>query len=1043
MSFYLSPRGRCLECPCEETFFYQPESNYQDSKPQALTDTCVCQHRYTAHRLSYPADSQNPNHAFIKGSNLARNCGAFIAPIHPRWTPRTDCTPCLAPWFHHARPDEVAYTVPAPQAALPIPPTLRALPAPPLSRPSRQVVSAPSAATGHAHLPLPPTHPSRTSGTPLPPPSDIYRAVLPTPPPAVEFHIPGPMGGFQPPQPDRGTILVARSRSAHDNLPQHTTRRPGHAARGMPRTRGGQGRGGSRGRSSSGPASTTAQSSSSSTQHNPFLPNQPATKKKQKALKRSFLFCLLPFCHGDGEEPDAGSPPYQFHTMDQTQPLIQALALNDLTFTLDFIIGDTTVLWSAINDEVLALVSQNNFVLAPHPQSRDGPSHTFPFAQWTACAPRSPNREQNRKLTPVSWYEYNYTESGLYDTFKSIPHPTDGSICLVFLKPLFKNIYGPLTSFHTNKLILKPGPPHRCFPYRVWVPLPFQTFFEGEDDESCFEDCPVDPVDVDMEPSGFPSMESAHNNVLVRTRSTPSPDLSQQPPLMRRRLASLAASDEDMFPDTILPPQPAGTTLEVSRAPPLVVDIAPLPDWLRATGSELQAWAETIVGRIDDTLPPVFIQGRSVEAIATTLSSLIQSNQVGTDSLLVVEQDVVCIPTPDLGFFMLGRTYVIFHDITDRAHGAQGEGPERTIHSAAIRLRTADTARWEESGVFLRVTFVQDPIPARTQAAYVDGRHAAIHILRLHAGPIPISPFLIFAATQGQRSAFSELTLSLINTFDPERAKILYPWFQISHSDTSDDQAHPVAILLAHFLPDLAPRWFSQPRTAEAQRHVHERLLEVFLLGATDVWTRMEFLGFQDGLALPLGPPSDDFTPATTMADFWHNPKTVLRHLVALYDRQVKGPDDLMPYLRVNLQPNPLADVYRQLFVWRLCRWLNGRGYPPALRGVHVSDEEYHRHCDSPSLRAARLLYSLSESWALPTSPSTTLVLDLRSSAVSDDDRGVYWHSCTRSADIYLTPWMKNMLLEPGNLEELDTVYRFDVWMSRITCLKGGDYNRI
>ncbi|KAJ7763755.1 hypothetical protein B0H16DRAFT_1527145 [Mycena metata] len=185
----------------------------------------------------------------------------------------------------------------------------------------------------------------------------------------------------------------------------------------------------------------------------------------------------------------------------------------------------------------------------------------------------------------------------------------------------------------------------------------------------------------------------------------------------------------------------------------------------------------------------------------------------------------------------------------------------------------------------------------------------------------------------------------------------------------------------------------------------------------------------------------------------WASAQTVLRFLPALYDRRVKNAQDVISLLRIMVVPGVAPDptgpaaLYAQIFCWRLWRWLKGLGYPKELIGVYITAEEYAEQRTSPTLRAARLLYCLTESWTLPASPSTTLQIDLRIDPHEgfDEERSapIFWHSCTRVAEIYFNPWLKNVLQEPGDLEETETVYRFDLWMSKMTSLRGGDYNRI
>lgn len=108
----------------------------------------------------------------------------------------------------------------------------------------------------------------------------------------------------------------------------------------------------------------------------------------------------------------------------------------------------------------------------------------------------------------------------------------------------------------------------------------------------------------------------------------------------------------------------------------------------------------------------------------------------------------------------------------------------------------------------MRPAFHQDPSATgvRSEAFYVDGRYAAIHILTTEAGPMPMSPFLLFAATQTSRYALSSLTLSAIQTLDPEQAQLLQPWFELTREDVSVVSDFVPFELLQHYLPDIEVR---------------------------------------------------------------------------------------------------------------------------------------------------------------------------------------------------------------------------------------------
>ncbi|KAF7335848.1 hypothetical protein MSAN_02331300 [Mycena sanguinolenta] len=143
-------------------------------QPEVHTDLCVCRHAYTEHCLGRTPDTQNPNYSRIKGGNIPRKCGAFIAPIRPTWQQHTSCVACHEPWYYHDNVEDVP-TFPSTASSLPQPLVLNSLPAPPVI---------------HS---VPDSSPRHHTGPVLPPPANLFRHTLPTPP-AVEFHNPAPMG---------------------------------------------------------------------------------------------------------------------------------------------------------------------------------------------------------------------------------------------------------------------------------------------------------------------------------------------------------------------------------------------------------------------------------------------------------------------------------------------------------------------------------------------------------------------------------------------------------------------------------------------------------------------------------------------------------------------------------------------------------------------------------------------------------------------------------------------------------------------------------
>ncbi|KAJ7617654.1 hypothetical protein DFH06DRAFT_1145083 [Mycena polygramma] len=326
--------GRLL-CPCRSTYF-MVSAHEGRREPQAHTDLCICEHKYDNHIFLYVPDPANPSPANIKGPNRAQQCGWFIPPRLPI-QPTMPCKGCNTPWYHHDDVDMPAM--------------------PSTSGPILPQASYPPSDTFLPHIMPRASHPPPNTFPPpssyLPPPATAYRSTVA--PPHVEYHTPNPIPeSYQPPVPDRGTVQAMRDRSRFANLPQHSVQRP------SPPSATATGRGAAR--RCPAVSSTVAVASSSSAGNNPFSTAGSSTGSSQAS--RTYLICLLPFCHGDYEDPLRASPVYRFFTLTQTRPLLRALALHDFSFELTLTIGQKDV-WPVLNKAIKAWVLQHGLVLHP------------------------------------------------------------------------------------------------------------------------------------------------------------------------------------------------------------------------------------------------------------------------------------------------------------------------------------------------------------------------------------------------------------------------------------------------------------------------------------------------------------------------------------------------------------------------------------------------------------------------------------------------------------------------------------------------------
>ncbi|KAJ7250705.1 hypothetical protein C8J57DRAFT_1521110 [Mycena rebaudengoi] len=220
-------------------------------------------------------------------------------------------------------------------------------------------------------------------------------------------------------------------------------------------------------------------------------------------------------------------------------------------------------------------------------------------------------------------------------------------------------------------------------------------------------------------------------------------------------------------------------------------------------------------------------------------------------------------------------------------------------------------------------------------------------------------------------------------------------------------------------------------------------------------WEHNEFITFRRGLKIKLNNMMDT-------GDCWTTPIKCAKMIAAFYDRCIKDPEQLISRLNIVLdttseyqspEAKHISLLMMRLFLWRFFRWLRGRGFPPQLLGTDlqakegiISLERYRQDSDSTTIRSPMFLYSLTEVQMIPIH-GAQLRIDVRDSLLNQENEfkepTVSWHTCSQSVEFYLNDWLKDVLLEPCSLLDASVVTDFDVWMSKLTSLKGGDFNRI
>jgi hypothetical protein len=70
-----------------------------------------------------------------------------------------------------------------------------------------------------------------------------------------------------------------------------------------------------------------------------------------------------------------------------------------------------------------------------------------------------------------------------------------------------------------------------------------------------------------------------------------------------------------------------------------------------------------------------------------------------------------------------------------------------------------------------------------------------------------------------------------------------------------------------------------------------------------------------------------------------------------------------------------LHDAIREVFQFRLLRWLHGKGHPSKLRGTHVEPDVFDAEMSDPLIRSRLLLRAVAESDLLPLDPSFAITV--------------------------------------------------------------------
>ena len=129
---------------------------------------------------------------------------------------------------------------------------------------------------------------------------------------------------------------------------------------------------------------------------------------------------------------------------------------------------------------------------------------------------------------------------------------------------------------------------------------------------------------------------------------------------------------------------------------------------------------------------------------------------------------------------------------------AAGEGVERAVLCRACTLVAADYLHFADShcGIYRIPQFLNQEVPHRLARWKAYGTVIALNLIRVHAAPLPISPFLLMALLNKHNQLLVDERI--IARFAYASAVELHPWFQLLPTDDiPHEYDHPVIQFLS------------------------------------------------------------------------------------------------------------------------------------------------------------------------------------------------------------------------------------------------------
>ncbi|KAJ2973809.1 hypothetical protein NUW54_g11995 [Trametes sanguinea] len=376
----------------------------------------------------------------------------------------------------------------------------------------------------------------------------------------------------------------------------------------------------------------------------------------------------------------------------------------------------------------------------------------------------------------------------------------------------------------------------------------------------------------------------------------------------------------------------------------------------------------------------------------------------------------------------------------------EGIGPAtvRTTLRLVLKLVTGDGDLWEMRGQYASILFhaSHSAIPVRRARLRACGFLSLLHMVVLHAGPDPISPFLLRAAIEDRSRAMSA-DASFLRVLDPDTYKALAPW--VERDQMSPLRLEPLSPLGQLLMSaNINPLGLSHtPSEAELQG-LEYALVSEMVLGEKDVSTHPDILAFSKGLHHVLAPGSLlDIAFAGRSSEY----------LAFMYDRRLHKVSVLIDHLEfrsgvkapetIPVDDDPIIGdatwdaIYKERFTTRISEYLQGCGHPNHPHITALLDPASFAAAEGDSLLHARgFLQLMSGSDLLPTNPSWKLKFHFQHTGQRTTGDSTHEppmpaplgiHACFYEANVTVDEGLRNLLNEerqPGG-----HALAFDAWL--------------